>query len=621
MCGICGIYRWNGPGDDRSHVEAMGRRLRKRGPDDTGLVQDGPATLGHRRLSILDLSPSGHQPMESADGRYLISFNGEIYNFAELRDELRLTPAQLRSRTDTEVLLHAWMRWGPETLPHLVGQWAFALYDRQERCLWLSRDRFGEKPLFYHQSSERLCFASNIAALLQAPGVGREIDPDALLEMVAMRYVVAPRTILAGIRKLPGGHLMRVDASGVTIVRWYDLPVPDKRRPRRHEEVLAEFDRVFKQACRRCLVSDVPVAMFLSDGIDSNAIHHALLELGDDIPCYTFNTEENRSDCEVEGLSASNITPLRVGVTQRMREMLPAFEALNEPTGDGVALATWQLVRNARPHATVFLCGHGGDEIMGGYRMNRDLLRLQILHRLAYFPGPWGDALYQKYVNGGKTAGIKRRRLRGIPSTEIPRAARYMIHRPLAASSLAEIFGHEVDADLSVTAVDRLYESCNERSGMLDRMQDVMLQTFLPENLLSFADAASMDSSAELRMPFLDRDLVKLVLELPESFRASPRPGGSHTKVLLREWSRGRLSTKVVRRRKRGFASGSIAGLLEHDGPSVRSHILDVPQLREQMPGLETWLSHEPRYFRAEREGTLWAILALAIWYAAQLPL
>jgi len=196
-----------------------------------------------------------------------------------------------------------------------------------------------------------------------------------------------------------------------------------------------------------------------------------------------------------------------------------------------------------------------------------------------------------------------------------------MIHRPLAAPFLSEIFSHEVDASLSLTAVDRLYGSCDPKSGMLDHMQDVMLQTFLPENLLSFADAASMDSSAELRMPFLDRDLVDLVLGLPESSRASARPGGLHTKVLLREWSRGRLSTEVVRRRKRGFASGSIAGLLEHDGPSVRARILDVPALREQMPGLETWLSHEPQYFRAEREGTLWAILALAIWYSAQLSL
>ncbi len=595
--------------------------MRRRGPDDAGLVKDGPATLGHRRLSILDLSAAGHQPMESADGRYLISFNGEIYNFAEIREELGLTPAQLRSRTDTEVILHAWMRWGPETLPRLVGQWAFALYDRRKECLWLSRDRFGEKPLFYHQSPERLCFASNIAALLRVPGVSRDIDPEALLEMVAMRYVVAPHTIVAGVRKLPGGHLMRVDASGVQVERWYHLPVPDAGPPRRREEIAAEFDTVFKRACRRCLVSDVPVALFLSDGIDSNAIHRALVELGKDIPCYMFVTEESLHDGKVEGLSAANITPLKVGATQRMQEMLPAFEALNEPTGDGVAMATWQLVRNARPHATVFLCGHGGDEIMGGYRLNRDLLRLKLLRRMASFPGPWGDALYQKYVNGGESAEMKRRRLRGIRDTEIPQAARYMIHRPLAAPFLSEIFSHEVDASLSLTAVDRLYGSCDPKSGMLDHMQDVMLQTFLPENLLSFADAASMDSSAELRMPFLDRDLVDLVLGLPESSRASARPGGSHTKVLLREWSRGRLSTEVVRRRKRGFASGSIAGLLKHDGRSVRARILDVPALREQMPGLETWLSHEPQYFRAEREGTLWAILALAIWYSAQLSL
>src|SRR5262245_56651179 len=196
--------------------------LLHRGPDGRGLIADGPLTLGHRRLAILDLSAAGAQPMESPSGRTVVSFNGEIYNFDDVRRELGLARSELRSGTDTEILLHAWERWGEDVLERLVGQWAFAIYDRGSRRLWLVRDRFGEKPLFFHRSPGVLAFASSLRALLRASFVPRRLDRAALVEYLTLRYVVAPRTVLAGCEKVPPGHLLRVDAQGSAARCWYE---------------------------------------------------------------------------------------------------------------------------------------------------------------------------------------------------------------------------------------------------------------------------------------------------------------------------------------------------------------------------------------------------------------
>ena len=232
MCGIAGILRFKDGADDRPTVEAMTAMIERRGPDDGGVEREGRLTLGNRRLAILDLSDAGHQPMRSADGRFLISFNGEIYNYKDVSRELGLSTADLRSSADTEVLLHSWMRWGPSALDKLVGQFAFSVYDSRERRLWLARDRFGEKPLFYHEDPGALSFASSIPALLEVPWVHRDLDEDAIAEYVTLRYVVSPRTVVTGVKKLPGGHLLTADDGGIRIDRWYAPhfdPDPPKR--------------------------------------------------------------------------------------------------------------------------------------------------------------------------------------------------------------------------------------------------------------------------------------------------------------------------------------------------------------------------------------------------------
>ena len=624
MCGIAGITRFRGEGDDLGSIERMLRCLERRGPDDSGVVVSDSTVLGNRRLAILDLSPAGRQPMQSPSGRFWITFNGEIYNHAEIREELGLERRDLRSSSDTEILLRAWERWGPACLERFVGQWAFAIYDAREKVTWLARDRFGEKPLFYHLSERRLAFASSLGSLMQEPETKRELDPAALTEYLTLRYVVAPRTILRDVRKLPGGRLLEIAADGsVREQVWYEprFRVTNERRTR--ETLVEAFGERLERASARCLVSDVPVALLLSDGIDSNAVRAALSAGGHRPPSYTFRLgdgdgESGAAPARVMEGDGGPVHDLTAGRADRLQSMSEAFARLTEPVGDGAALATWMLIKNARDHATVFLCGHGGDEVLGGYRLSQDRFRLAALRVLARLPMAWMCSPLGRFLYGDEPLSVRRERLLAASPETVPAAARYLIHRPLPPGDVRRLLGGPGTLpERYLGTVDRLYEGCEGSAGDLDRMQEVMLRTFLSENILSFADSVAMDSSAELRMPFLDRDLVEFVLGLPAASRVGRLPGRTNTKRILRWWADGRVPPEVVRRRKRAFQFGSLPGLLRRDGATLRARILDVEAVRSHLPGAEAWLTAAPESFRGPWEGTLWALLALAIWCEA----
>ncbi|NIO12232.1 MAG: asparagine synthase (glutamine-hydrolyzing) [Deltaproteobacteria bacterium] len=618
MCGIAGIYRThNDTESDERVVRDMLVKLERRGPDDAGVERSGKLTAGNRRLAILDLSPAGHQPMRSVTGRYLITFNGEIYNHKELLGDMGVVNSSLRSGTDTEVILLAWEKWGPQSLDRLVGQWAFALFDTVENRLWLARDRFGEKPLFYHESDLALTFASTIPALFQAPWVPRSLDTHALVEYLTMRYVMAPRTVIGGIKKLRGGHLLKADAHGVRVERWYKPEFGGIHAPRmpRHK-VVEEFDHLFAQAARRCLVSDVPVALLLSDGIDSNSIRASLVKQGRDIPSYTYTLTQEASGLSPDPTQIrSDVTRLLVTPHDRLKQMVAALGSLSEPVGDGAALATWLLIKNARDRATVFLCGHGGDEVVGGYRLSQDRFRLAVLHLLANLPGKLVDNAVERWVYGNEPLEQRRNAIRKADPHRLPAAARYIIHRPLPTRDLEELFSpNPVPCVPYLSAVDSLYDECSETDTDVDRMQSVLLTTFLSENILTFADSVAMDSSAELRMPFLDRDLVKFLLSLPSTARVSRWPGRANTKLVLRWWGEANLPREIVERRKGHFPFGNLPELMTSAHREICNWIVGSPAVRRVLPCAERWLDHPPEYFRGPWEGTLWALLALGIW-------
>ncbi len=611
VCGIAGILRLRDARDDTAVVESMCAEIVRRGPDDAGVVHEGRVTFGNRRLAILDLSPAGHQPMQSASGRLLITFNGEVYNYRDLTRDLGLRASDLRGHSDTEVILHAWERWGEGALDRMVGQWAIAIWDRVDERLWLARDRFGEKPLFYHRSNDALAFASSVAALVKAPWVPREIDEDGLFELVSTRYVLAPRTVLRDVRKLGGGEVMRVDKAGVDVRRWYD-PVFRRAPRRRRGELVEQFGHLFATATSRCLVSDVPVALLLSDGIDSNGIRASLQGQGVSPRCFTFDAADPGAPPRVD--AGPGTTVVSATAEERMRLIRSALSSFTEPVGDGAAVATWTLIHGAREHATVFLCGHGGDELLGGYWLSKDRYRLASLDRFAFLPARWLRGRVGRLANGTESPDAMLRRLRARPHRRSPEAVRYMINRALAPAQLRAMYRRDDVPSSYLTQIDALYAHCRDDARDIDRMQEVMLRTFLSANILTYADSTAMDSSAELRMPFLDRDLVDFVLSLPPSLRVGRFPGRTNTKLVLRHWARGKVDPQVNKRRKRGFTYASLPDVIARDRAAVKEHILGVASVRRMLPGVESWLSQPPHAYGGAVEGTLWALLTLGIW-------
>ncbi len=621
MCGIAGVYRAVGRDDHTDLVRGMLRCMEQRGPDGEGLFAEGPVTLGHRRLAILDLTDKAAQPMVSGSGRLVVTFNGEIYNFRELAAEMSLDPGSLRSESDTEVLLHAWERWGPDTLDRLVGQWAIAMYDRESETLWLARDRFGEKPLYYHVDPNALTFASTIPSLLQAPWISKEIDPEQMSEYLTLRYVVSPRSILRDVRKVEPGHIMTHSRSVREDRRWFaprfrKPAYPDTARGRR--EAVEAFGGKLAQASRRCLVSDVPVGLLLSDGIDSNGIHAALLEAGADVSTYTYRARTERTEDGNGGPAESKAEKSRRRVeatyAELSRSLVPAFGSMTEPVGDGAVMATYLLIRDARPQATVFLCGHGGDELLGGYRLSQERFRLAAMRRLCRLPVRSLDRMVAGYTNGMEHIAARRAAIIHAPPGDVPARARYLVQRPLPYEDLAALFAPSAVPGAYLGVVDRLYRECHPSGTDLDRIQEVMLRTFLSENLLSLADSVSMASSAELRLPYLDRDLADLVFHLPPAMRVSPWPGLANTKRILRWWAKKRVPEDVLKRRKRGFRFGNIRALLAAPGNTVRERVVESPLLRRHLPGLDAWTDLPVETFRRGREATYWSLLTLAVW-------
>jgi len=598
--------------------------LKARGPDGEGLFSEGPLTLGHRRLAILDLSEAAAQPMESHGGRFVVSFNGEIYNFRELAADLSIPSGSLRTSSDTEILLLAWERWGSSCLDRLVGQWAFAMYDRQEERLWLVRDRFGEKPLFYHVSGGTLTFASSIPSLFAAPWISREVDPEALAEYLTLRYVVSPRTLLRDVRKIPPGHLLIRDAEGQRTRSWWS---PRFRMPAYansssgRSDATREFGNRLVQASSRCLVGDVPVGLLLSDGIDSNSIRAALDSTGAQVRSYTYRALTARRVGADDDMSpkAGASSRLQIDATydELSRHVEPAFSSMTEPVGDGSALATYFLIRGARPHATVFLCGHGGDELLGGYRLSQERFRLAAMGRLCRLPLRALDRMVEGYTNGQEDVTARRYAIAHAPRQRIPAAARYLIQRPLPFDDLRTLFAPRPVPGTYLGVVDRLYAEASDDAPDIDLIQEVMLRTFLSENLLSLADSVAMASSAELRLPYLDRDLADLVFQLPPAMRVSRWPGLTNTKMTLRWWARKRLSEDVLKRRKRGFRFGSIRNHLRSEKSRIRELVMGSRVLRRHLGGLEAWTGRPIEVYRRGRETAYWSLLALATWSEA----
>jgi asparagine synthase (glutamine-hydrolysing) len=642
MCGIVGLLELQGTGRADSlsaDVDRMAHRLSHRGPDDHGVWCDQPhgIALGHRRLSIVDLSAAGHQPMFSADDRYAIVYNGEIYNYQELRAELeRAERIEWKGHSDTEILLAAISRWGvTTTLERATGMFVIALWDKHTNTLTLARDRLGEKPLYYGQIGGRFAFASELKALMGLPGFQFEVDREALAQLLTYSYVPSPRSILSGVRKLPAGTSLTVDVTGnirgpdpYWSPREFALRGMQSPSSSSDEQAMRQLDELLSTAVRQQMVADVPLGAFLSGGIDSSTVV-ALMQKQSARAVRTFTigfTQAGYNEAEHARAVARHLGTDHTELVLKPEdalELLPRMpELYDEPFADASQLPTFLVAQLARQHVTVSLSGDGGDELFGGY--NRHM---------------WGPALWRRFQ--GKPLALRRAvaaTLRSVPtgwgssmfklaSGLLPSRLRYSqvdeklqkITDAMTASSPAQLFDALVtkwprvqelviSTPSSGAAAEPWLDSANLEQSMMYRD----LTTYLPDDVLVKVDRAAMGVSLETRVPMLDHHVVEFALQLPVAMKIRDGQG----KWLLRQVLYQYVPRNLIERPKMGF-SVPVGDWLRGPLREWAEALLDATRLEKEgyfraQPIRRAWQEHLTG--RRDHSERLWIILMFQAW-------
>ena len=553
MCGIVGVAGNTLP--SREMFIRMRDSLRHRGPDDEGMwwSNDGRVALGHRRLSIIDLSPGGRQPMSDRSNRLRIVFNGEIYNYLELRAELAQRGHEFRTASDTEVILEAYLEWGNDALSHLNGMFALAIYDLAERRLLVARDRAGEKPLYYRIHAGSLAFASELKALLTDPSAPRALDRDALEFYLAFGYVPESRCLLSGFRKLPQAHALSfaVDSGEVQAWPYWTLPQPDGRAVE-EPVLLEELQRLIEDSVRLRLIADVPVGIMLSGGVDSSVIT-ALAARCSAKPLKTFTISFPGHGQFDEARHAQTVAAhcgtehVELAAAPATIDLIPDLvRQFDEPIADSSMVPTYLVSRLIRQHATVALGGDGGDEVFGGY-----------LHH------SW---VQQQDRVGSWVPAPARRAARAAASTLLPvgtKGRNYLLgltaERPYNIVQFNVLLdAHARERLLAPLGVRPSIQPeawkaalCGDRRTVLQQTTALDFRSYLVDDILVKVDRASMLSSLEVRAPFLDPRIIEFAFgSVPDHLRATR----TERKVLLRKLGAKLLPPSLDLRRKQGFS-------------------------------------------------------------------
>lgn len=560
MCGIAGFVGEGG----RDCLERMTRALAHRGPDAEGFHIDEKTGLhlGHRRLSIVDLT-DGCQPMQTLDGRFWIVFNGEIYNHAELRAELEKKGHAFQTdHSDTEVLLHGYVEWGEELVERLNGMWAFALWDSARQRLFVSRDRFGKKPLYWFRKNGTFAFASEVTALLVHPLAPRSVSRKALQKLFAYALIPAPHSIIEGIWKLPAGHNLIVEAGGEPQIQryWRYTIEPDEKLARRPEQELAEeLLEKLSRAVQRRLMADVPLGVFLSGGIDSTAVAAlAAKHAGADrLKTFSIGFTEPSFDESAFARRAAEFLgtrhELEILDLGKACDLLPQiFAKLDEPQGDNSLLPTWLLSRFTRRYVTVALGGDGGDELFAGYDTFRGLDKARLYDSLV--PRPMHHALRAlagllpvSHSNISFDFKIKR----GMRGASHPQRLWNPIWLgALEPDEISRFFGEKIDPeDLYSEAIDS-WEAC-QQTDLVDRTLQFYTEIYLQDGILAKVDRASMMHGLEARSPFLDIEVADFARRLPHRFKLKD----GVAKYLLKKALEPLLPADIIYRKKKGFGT------------------------------------------------------------------
>jgi asparagine synthase (glutamine-hydrolysing) len=626
MCGIYGYLSQKEP-IDPGLLRRMGHTLRHRGPDDEGELilnaSDVSVGLGHKRLSIIDLSPAGKQPMANEDDTIWITFNGEIYNFQELRERLQHQGHTFRSHSDTEVILHLYEELGTECLQQLNGMFAFALWDAKRKTLFLARDRTGKKPLHYCIAEDQFIFGSEVKALLQHPRVTKDLDLKALNKYLAYEYIPAPHTIFQSIKKLEPGHYLLYRAGAAKTFQYWDIPIEDHPISDRTEaQYIEELKELLERAVSTRLVADVPVGLFVSGGLDSGLIASMAHKAKEKLECFSIGFEESSFD---ESRYAQQIAR-SLGLKHHLkifsaREMLSLVqrlpEILDEPLADPSILPLYLLSQFAAEHMKVVLSGDGGDELFAGYQTyqaHKLVTLYDVLPRVVK-ESIKALAFHLPVSHRYLSMDFKIKQfLRGVGvSSEI----RFFLWR--GAFSNAErnqLLSPEIRRELhKENAYEEVYRYVRQ-SGLtkeLERILYLSMKLYLQDNNLVTVDRASMANGLEVRSPLLDRDVVDFVCRLPMEYKLN----GLKTKYILKKVAEEFLPRKLVHRKKRGFAV-PLATWLTGELKEFMLDYLSQERIERQgifhYPYVKQLVDEQLAKSKDNRE-PLWTMLVFQTWY------
>jgi asparagine synthase (glutamine-hydrolysing) len=620
MCGIAGI---SGPGATRNIVAAMVESIAHRGPDGTGLRKCGDTYLGHARLSVIDLV-TGDQPMTNDDESVWVVYNGEIYNFAELREQLADLGHSFRTSSDTEVLVHGYRAWGLDLLPRLDGMFGFALWDDAKRRLVLARDLFGIKPVHYHFDGKTLRFASEVKAIVQDPAVRRDVDFQALHWFMNLRYIPGERTLFEGVRRLRPGHWLIFENGRIRTARYAELALPEG--PRRDEGHYIEGIRHYlSEAVRKQMVSDVPLGVYLSGGLDSSAIVAMMSRFSPD-PVRTFAMGFNEPTDELDDarIVADHFGTAHQELTldpEPLRHYPAVIWATEEPKEN--ILQGYLLSQFAREHVKVVHGGLGGDELFAGYINNRFIYPTNRLHGLVPrsvsrgILSPASRGLFRlQNASGALRLDEYRRAFQLLLSIGDP-CQYYLILRntwDYDRGGFRNLYGpawEGRDVDRTHTQFDRFFGSSDQT--VLEQALWTELHTKLVDDFLLNEDRTSMCHGLEVRVPFLDRDLVQFALTVPVDLRIK----GNETKYIFRKAMEGLLPAHALRKKKWGFSFNPYYQF-QKDLKFVAERVLTRKRVEERgwfnHDYLQRILDHPPHPRLRWHYFILWLVLGLEIW-------
>ncbi|MGH9874589.1 MAG: asparagine synthase (glutamine-hydrolyzing) [Pyrinomonadaceae bacterium] len=621
MCGIVGIVR-----NDKSEVdqELLGRMcaaISHRGPDDDGFYFSQSVGLGMRRLAIIDLK-SGQQPIHNQDRTAWIVFNGEIYNYRELRDTLEKLRHTFYTNSDTEAIVHAYDQYGDDCPKHLRGMFAFAIWDERTQELFIARDRVGKKPLLYAQVNGQFVFGSEFSALLQHPDIGKDVDFEALNQYLSFMCVPAPLTAYQAIRKLEPGHSLRYRKGEIKIERYWQ-PDFSKKLNISEREAGERTIEILREAVKVRLMSEVPLGAFLSGGVDSSAVV-ALMAEESSTPVKTFSIGFEEQD--YSELHHARRVAEHVGadhhefiVRADALEVLPMLvEHYGEPYADSSAIPTYYVARETRKHVTVALNGDGGDESFAGYERYAAMRLAERYHRI---PAVLRESVVRQAIELMPSSETKRSRIRDVKrfvqSASLPKVERYLrwvsVFDSQAKQDLySEHFTRQTQSDSAAGMLDPWFARANG-SGIVDATLLTDIMTYLPNDLLVKVDIATMANSLEARSPFLDHHVIEFAASLPEKFKLR----GLTTKYLLKRILRKLLPAENLDRRKMGFGvpiGHWFRGQLQ---PFLRETLLAEASLKRGLFKPEAVKRLVELHTSGERDYSpqLWSLLMLELWF------